>query len=170
MISRHFSASPSCSDASIAAPAVSAARTAAAASGPATTGRAGTPSRARSASCRVWSSDTTGVMDSPGAPACTAYSPAGTPSAGTSSTSAGSASATPVIVPVSRTWPSGSPACGGVTRTPPGSSSAGRLANGLRLANGTASAAVSVPAASPASSSASGAASSAVVATTALPR
>ena len=93
-------------------------------------------------------------MVSPGAPACTAYSPAGTPSAGTSSTSAGSASATPAIVPVSRTWPSGSPACGGVTRTPPGSSPAGWLANGW-LANGTASAAVSVPAASPASSSAS---------------
>jgi len=42
VISRHFSARPSCSDASIAAPAVSAADTAAAASGPVTTGRAGT--------------------------------------------------------------------------------------------------------------------------------
>ena len=48
------------------------------------------------------SSDTTGVTDTPASAARTAYSPYGTPSAGTSSTSAGSASATPVTVPLSR--------------------------------------------------------------------
>ena len=61
-----------------------------------------TPSRCRSHSCRVMSSDTTGALPRPGSLALTAYSPNGTPSAGTSSTSAGSASATPATVPLSR--------------------------------------------------------------------
>ncbi len=144
------------------------------ASGPEASGRAGTLSRVTSARARVWSSETTGAMVTPGSETSTEYSPAGTPSAGTRSVDAGSASATPRITPVSRAWPAGSPGCGCATRTvsagpTPGWPAPCRLAPGL-LANGTASAAVTVAPASPASSSASPAASAAAVATTALPR
>ena len=110
------------------------------------------------------SSDTTGVTTTPGSAADTAYSPYGTPSAGTSRTPAGSASITEVTVPLRRLTPAGSPARGGPTRTV----AAGRRpgADG----NGTASAAVVVPAARPVSSSPSSAEIAAAVATTELPR
>ena len=59
-----------------------------AAAAPLATSRPGASSKARSHSGRVASSDTTAARLTPGSPASTAYRPNGTPSPGTSSTSA----------------------------------------------------------------------------------
>src|SRR5579875_2019539 len=122
------------------APARSAAVTAAPAAGPAAIRLAGAASSVRSASCLVMSREVTGVMVTPACAARTANSPAGTPSPGTSRTSAGRASATPVTEPLSRYVPAGSPAGPGTIRTVGSGGAPGAVANG------TASAAVAVPA------------------------
>ena len=88
------------------------------------------------------SSDTTGALATPGAGMSTRYRAFGTPSAGTSSTLAGSASATPLTVPRSRATPVwASPGRGPATRTETGNAPPGAVANG------TASVTVTLPSA-----------------------
>src|SRR5579872_994074 len=181
-MSRHRSATPSSSADKRPAPADIAAATADAAAAPDAIIVAGASSNAMSHSCLVMSSETTGVLVTRAVDVSTAYSPCGTPSAGTRSSAAGSASATPVTEPRSRDHPASvSPGCGPATRTETGNPDLGPAANG------TVSATVSDPSASRDSRCSASRepepeaepepepepeahASSAVVATTALPR
>src|SRR5580704_10942815 len=184
VMSRQRWDTPTNSAASTAAPAFSAASNACEAAEPDAISVAGASSNDRSHSCRVMSSDTTGALATPEADMSTRYRPCGTPSAGTTNTLAGSASATPLTVPRSRATPiSASPGRRPATRTDVGNPLTGAVANDVARATVTSPPAIrrsrsaaaragvnGVPAEAEAVGFAAAMLSSAVVATTALPR